>query len=96
MPRRNVPKRGKRATVDDEQDRPLSLGSLAQAPAGWQARTIQPTQATKRYVCPGCERAVEPNTKHIVAWPVDAESHRRHWHEHCWTATIRSGRQPST
>lgn len=95
MPRRNTPKRrAKPGELEDE--RPLSLGSIANAPAGWQARTVQPMNATKRYVCPGCELAVEPGTKHLVAWPVEDESQRRHWHEHCWSAAVRSGRRIPT
>jgi hypothetical protein len=96
MPRRNAPKRAKRASDGDDVERPVSLGSAAHAPVGWNARTIQPTNATKRYVCPGCEAAIDAGTKHLVAWPSEAESHRRHWHEHCWRAAVRSGRRLPT
>lgn len=97
MPRRNTPKRARRANPGDDEDaQPIALGSITAAPPGWQARTVQPTNALKRYICPGCERSVEPGTLHLVAWPIEDESQRRHWHEHCWRAQLRSGRRPPT
>ena len=43
-------------------------------------RRIQPYQATKTYLCPGCNRDITAGTGHVVAVPVDAPDLRRHWH----------------
>jgi hypothetical protein len=51
---------------------------------GWHVRLVQPYQATKEYRCPGCDHEVRPRTLHVVAWPEDAPSQRRHWHRPCW------------
>jgi hypothetical protein len=48
------------------------------------ARLVHPFQAVKRYVCPGCNQAIEPGTGHIVAVPKEAPDLRRHWHKPCW------------
>ncbi len=53
---------------------------------------IQPYQATKTYLCPGCNRDITPGTGHIVAVPPEAVDLRRHWHKGCWTG--RSTRGP--
>lgn len=45
---------------------------------------VQPYAATKRYVCPGCEAAVEPGTFHLVVVPDEMPDLRRHWHRGCW------------
>ena len=45
---------------------------------------LQPYQATKEYLCPGCNGTIPPATGHIVAWPPDASDLRRHWHRGCW------------
>lgn len=47
-------------------------------------RVIQPYEAHKGYVCPGCNRDIPPRTRHIVAVPVEAPDMRRHWHIGCW------------
>lgn len=57
-----------------------------------ETRMIQPYQATKTYLCPGCNRDIMPGTGHIVAVPPDAVDLRRHWHKGCWTG--RATRQP--
>lgn len=49
-----------------------------------EVRLIHPFQATKRYVCPGCNHHVEPGTGHYVVVPVEAPDLRRHWHRPCW------------
>ena len=54
-----------------------------------EVRTIQPYQATKTYVCPGCNRDIPAGTGHIVAVPHDAPDLRRHWHKGCWRARDR-------
>lgn len=47
-------------------------------------RFVQPFEATKSYVCPGCNQELLPGTGHVVAVPVDAPDLRRHWHRPCW------------
>ncbi|HSF85296.1 MAG TPA: hypothetical protein VLG28_06480 [Acidimicrobiia bacterium] len=45
---------------------------------------VQPYQARKRYVCPGCEATIEPGVGHLVVVPELAPDLRRHWHRGCW------------
>ena len=59
-------------------ENPEILGDLEE-------RFIQPYQATKTYICPGCNRDIPPGLGHIVIVPVDALDLRRHWHRGCWT-----------
>lgn len=47
-------------------------------------RRLQPYEATKTYLCPGCNRDIRPGTGHIVAVPREAADLRRHWHHGCW------------
>jgi hypothetical protein len=47
-------------------------------------RRVQPYQATKAYVCPGCNRDIPAGTGHVVAVPIEAPELRRHWHRGCW------------
>lgn len=47
-------------------------------------RFVQPFQATKTYLCPGCNRDITPGTGHMVVVPPDAPDLRRHWHRGCW------------
>jgi hypothetical protein len=49
-----------------------------------EVRRIQPFQARKRYVCPGCNQVIEAGTGHLVVVPKDAPDLRRHWHHACW------------
>ena len=50
-----------------------------------EVRSIQPYQATKTYLCPGCNRDITPGTGHVVVVPHEAVDLRRHWHRSCWT-----------
>lgn len=50
-----------------------------------EVRRVQPYEATKSYVCPGCNRDIPSGTGHIVAVPIEAADLRRHWHRGCWT-----------
>lgn len=52
------------------------------APA--QVRRIQPYQAVKRYLCPGCNQEIGTGTGHFVVIPEGAADLRRHWHAPCW------------
>ncbi|HEY8546058.1 MAG TPA: hypothetical protein VIL36_13460 [Acidimicrobiales bacterium] len=49
-----------------------------------EVRRIQPYQATKRYICPGCNQDIPPGTGHLVVVPREAPDLRRHWHHACW------------
>ena len=50
-----------------------------------EVRHVQPYQATKTYLCPGCHRDIPPGLGHLVVIPPDAPDLRRHWHRGCWT-----------
>lgn len=47
-------------------------------------RRVQPYEAHKDYVCPGCHRDIPVGLGHVVAVPRDAPDLRRHWHHACW------------
>jgi hypothetical protein len=47
-------------------------------------QVVQPYQALKSYVCPGCELSIDPGTGHLVIIPEHAPDLRRHWHRGCW------------
>jgi hypothetical protein len=50
-----------------------------------EVRAIQPYQATKTYLCPGCNRDIVAGTGHVVVVPRLEPDLRRHWHRSCWT-----------
>lgn len=56
-----------------------------------EVRRIQPYEATKAYLCPGCNRDIAAGTGHVVAVPRSAPDLRRHWHKGCWEARQRRG-----
>lgn len=45
---------------------------------------VQPYQARKRYLCPGCHGTIEKGEGHLVVVPEHAPDLRRHWHRACW------------
>ena len=47
-------------------------------------RFVQPYEATKDYLCPGCRREIPAGTGHLVAVPPEQPDLRRHWHRGCW------------
>lgn len=49
-----------------------------------EVRRIQPYQATKSYICPGCNQDIPPSTGHLVVVPTATPDLRRHWHQACW------------
>ncbi len=49
-----------------------------------EVRTVQPYQAVKTYLCPGCNQDIRPGTGHLVVVPLPAPDLRRHWHRGCW------------
>ncbi len=51
---------------------------------GAEVRFIQPYDATKAYLCPGCNRIIPPGLGHMVVVPPDDPDLRRHWHRGCW------------
>ena len=55
-------------------------------------RRMQPYQARKEYLCPGCNQPIAPGTGHTVVIPRAAADLRRHWHHPCWQ---RRDRRPS-
>lgn len=50
-----------------------------------EVRVVQPFQASKRYICPGCNQTIEVGQGHVVVVPTHASDLRRHWHSPCWT-----------
>ncbi len=55
-------------------------------------RRVQPYEATKAYLCPGCNREIPAGTGHVVAVPRTSPDDRRHWHRGCWDR--RASRRP--
>lgn len=49
-----------------------------------EVRKVQPYQAVKVYLCPGCHGDIPVGMGHLVVVPLDAPADRRHWHESCW------------
>lgn len=49
-----------------------------------ETRFVQPYQATKTYLCPGCNRDIPPGQGHMVVVPRGEPDLRRHWHRGCW------------
>ncbi|MGH9306096.1 MAG: hypothetical protein ACRD0I_04330 [Acidimicrobiales bacterium] len=45
---------------------------------------LAPYQATKTYLCPGCNHEIAPGIGHLVVVPREAIDLRRHWHLACW------------
>ena len=62
--------------------------------AALEVRVIQPYQARKAYVCPGCNQDISVGLGHFVVVPREAPDLRRHWHRACWAhrETRRPGR----
>jgi hypothetical protein len=51
---------------------------------GLQVRRVQPYEAVKEYVCPGCHNVIPRGLGHYVVVPELAPELRRHWHRACW------------
>lgn len=54
-------------------------------------RRVQPYEARKQYVCPGCNQEIRPGTGHVVIVPLSAPDLRRHWHAPCLERAQRHG-----
>ena len=52
-------------------------------------RRVQPYQAVKPYLCPGCHQEIPTGMGHYVAVPSGAPDLRRHWHYACWDRRAR-------
>jgi hypothetical protein len=53
-----------------------------------EVRRVQPYEATKKYVCPGCHREIPVGAGHYVVVPALAPELRRHWHKGCWERRV--------
>ncbi len=51
---------------------------------GATTRYLQPYEATKSYLCPGCQQIIPSGLGHMVVVPPDDPDLRRHWHRGCW------------
>jgi len=58
--------------MDMESDGPMTV------------QRMQPYEARKTYVCPGCNQDIPPGLGHLVIVPELAPDLRRHWHHGCW------------
>ncbi|MGA1359055.1 MAG: hypothetical protein ACO31U_05570 [Ilumatobacteraceae bacterium] len=58
-----------------------------------EVRRVQPYEANKVYVCPGCHQHIPKGTGHLVCVPSDAPDLRRHWHKGCWERRDRRTRR---
>lgn len=54
-----------------------------------EVRRVQPYQAVKEYLCPGCNQEIAIGLGHLVVVPLDAPDLRRHWHYACWANRAR-------
>jgi len=46
-------------------------------------RRVQPFEARKEYICPGCNQEIRRGAGHLVVVPLSASDLRRHWHAPC-------------
>lgn len=83
---RNGPGVGQGAKTGPSAGRRARTGPMFDPSAGddSEVRFVMAGDATKPYVCPGCNRNIAPGVGHIVAVPPDAPDLRRHWHRGCW------------
>lgn len=54
-----------------------------------EVRRVQPYQARKAYLCPGCNQTIDVGVGHLVVVPVVTPDLRRHWHRPCWAHRLR-------
>jgi hypothetical protein len=59
------------------------------SPAEVTVTPVQPYQARKEYLCPGCNGIIPVGTFHLVVVPDEAPDLRRHWHHGCWYKDLR-------
>ena len=56
-----------------------------------QLQAVQPYQAKKEYVCPGCNQEIRAGTGHVAVVPLNRPAERRHWHRPCLDHASRHG-----
>lgn len=85
----------RRCPHDDTLVRAHSPGMAKRPPIDYwcdaETRFVQPYEAVKSYVCPGCNRDIAKGVGHIVAVPPEAPDLRRHWHRGCWLGRATRG-----
>lgn len=54
-----------------------------------EVRAVQPYEARKAYLCPGCNQEIAVGLGHVVVVPREAADLRRHWHHACWAHRAR-------
>lgn len=54
-------------------------------------RRVQPFEARKEYICPGCNQEIRAGTGHVVIVPLRQPDLRRHWHSPCRERAVRHG-----
>lgn len=55
-------------------------------------RSVRGSDASRSYVCPGCQARLSGGIAHEVVWQADGLrglEDRRHWHTGCWRARDR-------
>ena len=80
------PKRTKAGPKSTGRPKPKGQKTLLDPSIGGEidSRFVQPYEAKKAYICPGCGRDIPPGLGHVVAVPRDAPDLRRHWHRGCF------------
>ncbi|MGH9302920.1 MAG: hypothetical protein ACRDZ5_00755 [Acidimicrobiales bacterium] len=53
---------------------------------------VQPYQALKQYICPGCNQEIRKGAGHLVIVPLNRPAERRHWHDPCFERASRQRR----
>jgi len=54
-----------------------------------EVRRVQPYEARKAYLCPGCNQEIGAGVGHVVVVPTATPDLRRHWHHPCWANRAR-------
>lgn len=70
--------------TDTAASSPAAAAPTGEAEATEAVGLVQPYQARKRYVCPGCQGTIEKGEGHLVVVPEHTPDLRRHWHRACW------------
>jgi hypothetical protein len=72
--------------------RPLGAGFGNRRQEGdYIVQNVSGEQATKPYICPGCNQQIRPGVAHVVAWSAfSGPDDRRHWHSPCWARSRHS------
>jgi hypothetical protein len=84
-PKQRRTKAGPKSTGRPKRKGPRTLRDPSDAPDA-DVRFVQPYEATKPYLCPGCGNEIPEGLGHVVAVPRSAPDLRRHWHRACWVS----------